>query len=84
MPKGSLFTAVKAPSHSQQVLGQLMDMPSRSRCDRLTAQEALLAMDDSALTVEQLDALSRAVPEDQELKDIHLYLQAPPAAPPAP
>lgn len=32
-------------------------------------------MDDSALTVEQLDALSRAVPEDQELKDIHLYLQ---------
>lgn len=38
-------------------------------------QEALLAMDDSALSVEQLDALSRAVPEDQELKDIHLYLQ---------
>jgi hypothetical protein len=38
-------------------------------------QEALLAMDDSALTVEQLDALSRAVPEEQELKDLALYLE---------
>lgn len=32
-------------------------------------------MDDSALTVEQLDALSRAVPEEQELKDLALYLE---------
>ena len=32
-------------------------------------------MDDSALTVEHLDALSRAVPEEQELKDLALYLE---------
>lgn len=32
-------------------------------------------MDDSALSVEQLDALSRAVPEEQELKDLALYLE---------
>jgi hypothetical protein len=35
---------------------------------------ALLAMDDSALTVEQLQALSRAVPEDAERRDIEEYL----------
>jgi hypothetical protein len=38
-------------------------------------------MDDSALTVEQLDALSRAVPEEQELKDLALYLEVGRAAP---
>ena len=32
-------------------------------------------MDDSALTVDQLDALSRAVPDDTERKDIKLYLK---------
>ena len=32
-------------------------------------------MNDSALTIDQLDALSRAVPDDQERKDIRLYLQ---------
>lgn len=32
-------------------------------------------MDDSALTVDQLDALSRAVPDDTERKDIRLYLK---------
>ena len=35
-----------------------------------------MEMNDSALTVDQLDALSRAVPDDQERKDIRLYLQA--------
>ncbi len=39
------------------------------------AQEALLAMDDGVLSVEQLAALGHAVPEDQELKDLALYLQ---------
>lgn len=34
-----------------------------------------MSMDDSALSVEQLDALSRAVPDEQERKDIQLYLQ---------
>ena len=38
-------------------------------------QAALVEMNDSALTVDQLDALSRAVPDDQERKDIRLYLQ---------
>ena len=38
-------------------------------------QEALQNMDDSALTVDQLDALSRAVPDDTERKDIKLYLK---------
>lgn len=38
-------------------------------------QAALMEMNDSALTVDQLDALSRAVPDDQERKDIRLYLQ---------
>ena len=32
-------------------------------------------MDDSALTVDQLDALSRAVPDDTERKDIKFYLK---------
>ncbi|KAK9806804.1 hypothetical protein WJX72_003461 [[Myrmecia] bisecta] len=36
---------------------------------------ALVKMDDSALTIEQLDALSRAIPDDSERKDIKLYLQ---------
>ena len=40
-----------------------------------TAQDALLAMDASALSVEQLDALSRAVPDDSERRDIRLYLK---------
>jgi len=34
-------------------------------------------MNDSALTIDQLDALSRAVPDDTERKDIRLYLQVP-------
>ena len=38
-------------------------------------QTALMEMNDSALTIDQLDALSRAVPDDQERKDIRLYLQ---------
>ena len=40
-------------------------------------QTALVEMNDSALTIDQLDALSRAVPDDQERKDIRLYLQVP-------
>lgn len=35
-----------------------------------------MEMNDSALTIDQLDALSRAVPDDQERKDVRLYLQA--------
>ena len=31
-------------------------------------------MDASALSVEQLSVLSRAVPDDQERKDVELYL----------
>ena len=42
----------------------------------IALQAALMEMNDSALTVDQLDALSRAVPDDQERKDIRLYLQA--------
>ena len=34
-----------------------------------------MEMNDSALTIDQLDALSRAVPDDTERKDIRLYLQ---------
>ena len=37
-------------------------------------QDALLRMDASALSVEQLSVLSRAVPDDQERKDVELYL----------
>ena len=37
-------------------------------------QGALLRMDAGALSVEQLAVLSRAVPDDQERKDIELYL----------
>lgn len=37
-------------------------------------QDALLRMDGAALSVEQLAVLSRAVPDDQERKDIELYL----------
>ncbi len=43
------------------------------------AQEALLRMDDRALSVEQLDALSRAVPEDSERRDLLAYLAVRPA-----
>ena len=32
-------------------------------------------MDGAALSVEQLDALSRAVPDDSERRDIQLYLK---------
>ena len=32
-------------------------------------------MDDSKLTVEQLTALSRAVPEEQERRDLGLFLR---------
>ena len=42
----------------------------------VSLQDALLAMDASALSVEQLDALSRAVPDDSERRDIRLYLKA--------
>lgn len=38
-------------------------------------QEALTLMDDSRLSVEQLDALLRAVPEESERRDLQLYLQ---------
>ena len=38
-------------------------------------QEALWRMDDSRLSVEQLTALSRAVPEEQERRDIGLFLK---------
>ncbi len=43
-------------------------------------------MDDGALAVEQLDALSRAVPEEQELQELHAFLQARrrPCQPPGP
>jgi hypothetical protein len=37
-------------------------------------QDALLRMDAAALSVEQLAVLSRAVPDEQERKDIDLYL----------
>lgn len=37
-------------------------------------QDALLRMDGTALSVEQLAVLSRAVPDDQERKDIELYM----------
>ena len=41
----------------------------------LSVQEALWRMDDSRLSVEQLTALSRAVPEEQERRDIGLFLK---------
>ncbi len=41
-------------------------------------------MDDAALTVEQLDALSRAVPEDAERRDLAAYLAARPVSLPYP
>jgi hypothetical protein len=41
-------------------------------------------MDDAALTVEQLDALSRAVPEDAERRDLAAYLAARPLSLPYP
>jgi Formin Homology 2 Domain len=37
-------------------------------------KSALLSMDDSALTVEQLQALSRAVPDDSEKREVESYL----------
>ncbi len=40
----------------------------------MLAQAALLHMDDSSLSVEQLSALSRAVPDDSERKELDLYL----------
>ena len=43
--------------------------------DKWLLQAALVEMNDSALTIDQLDALSRAVPDDQERKEIRLYLQ---------
>ncbi len=38
-------------------------------------QDALWRMDASRLSVEQLTALSRAVPEDQERRDLALFLK---------
>ncbi|CAL8462809.1 g2342 [Coccomyxa elongata] len=38
-------------------------------------KDALWRMDDSKLSIEQLSALSRAVPEDSERKDLALFLQ---------
>ncbi len=32
-------------------------------------------MDDSSLTLEHLDALSRAIPDDTERRDIHAFLE---------
>ena len=49
-------------------------MQSVTRDDELM-QAAQVEMNDSALTIDQLDALSRAVPDDQERKEIRLYLQ---------
>ena len=40
-------------------------------------QAALLRMDDSALSLEHLDALSRAIPDDTESRDIQAYLKVP-------
>ena len=41
----------------------------------VSLQEALWRMDDSRLSVEQLTALSRAVPEEQERRDLGLFLR---------
>lgn len=41
-------------------------------------QAALLQMDDSALSLEHLDALSRAIPDDTERRDIQSFLQVRP------
>ena len=38
-------------------------------------QDALWRMDDRKLSVEQLTALSRAVPEEQERRDLGLFLR---------
>ena len=46
--------------------------PEHRACAAL--QGALLRMDDSALTVEQLQALSRVVPDDTERNELELYL----------
>lgn len=43
------------------------------RC--VSLQEALWRMEDSRLSVEQLTALSRAVPEEQERRDLGLFLR---------
>jgi len=43
--------------------------------NRHCVQDALWRMDDSKLSVEQLTALSRAVPEDQERRDLGLFLR---------
>ncbi len=54
--------------------GQPNCMPRRACPSPTSAQDALLRMDAAALSVEQLAVLSRAVPDDQERKDIELYL----------
>lgn len=41
----------------------------------MPVQDALWRADDSKLSVEQLTALSRAVPEDQERRDLALFLK---------
>ena len=41
----------------------------------MRVQDALWRMDDSKLSVEQLTALSRAVPEEQERRDLGLFLR---------
>ena len=47
-------------------------------------QDALWRMDASRLSVEQLTALSRAVPEDQERRDLALFLRVNARSSPAP
>ena len=47
-------------------------------------QDALWRMDASRLSVEQLTALSRAVPEDQERRDLALFLKVHAYSAPAP
>ncbi len=42
---------------------------------RLLEQEALLRIDDSSLTLEHPDALSRAIPDDTERRDTHAFLE---------
>jgi hypothetical protein len=50
------------------------ELPARMKTVLNLMQAALLSMDDSSLSVEQLSALSRAVPDDSERKEIGLFL----------
>lgn len=69
----SLCMSASVPSAKQLPLPHV-------RCSRQPlhpphpVQDALLRMDAGALSVEQLSVLSRAVPDDQERKDLELYM----------